>query len=75
MEEATSWLAQAAFLTCPVLAEGWHRPQWVEPSPSIINPKNVPEDTSRGHADGDHSSSEVPSFWVTLICVKLTKTK
>lgn len=40
---------------------------------SIINQENGPTDRLVGQSDGGNSSTEAPSFWVTLISVKVTK--
>lgn len=55
--------------TCQTLCLGWHRPQWLGPPPSIINPENpLPTGLPPNQSEEGSFSVVPPSSLVTLGC-------
>lgn len=73
MDECFSWLSQLLSYT---LQDNLPRDSTtysgLDPSTSIINQENVPEDLPTGQTDEEIFSTEVHSSQMTLSCINLT---
>lgn len=63
---------QLAFFGPEPPTHEWYQPRIAEPITSIINQVDVP--TSAGSSDGEIFLIEVPSFYMTISYIKMTKT-